>query len=87
MLKLNDLDIKIQIWDTAGQESFKSITRSYYKGYSEIKQSSIAAIIVYDICKRNSFENVCKWLHEVRTHSTEKVEIVLVGNKSDLGNK
>lgn len=79
-IKVADQVIKIQIWDTAGQESFKSITRSYYKG-------SIAALIVYDITRRESFESISKWLHEVRSHSHEKVEIVLIGNKSDLNHK
>lgn len=79
-VKLGDYVIKIQIWDTAGQESFKSITRSYYKG-------SIVALIVYDITKRDSFENVSKWLQEIRSHSHEKVEVVLIGNKSDLDDK
>lgn len=55
-VKIQDQLIKIQIWDTAGQESFKSITRSYYKG-------SIAALLVYDITKRDSFDNIAKWLH------------------------
>lgn len=61
-IKVNDYLLKIQIWDTAGQESFKSITRSYYKG-------SIAALLVYDITKRDSFDNINKWLAEVKNHS------------------
>ena len=52
---LNDVLIKLQIWDTAGQESFKSITRSYYKG-------SIGILLVYDITRRDSFDNINKWL-------------------------
>lgn len=76
-VKIMDQLIKIQIWDTAGQESFKSITRSYYKG-------SIAALLVYDITKKDSFDNIVKWLQEVKTHSHEKVEIALIGNKCDL---
>lgn len=72
--------LKIQIWDTAGQESFKSITRSYYRG-------SIAALIIYDISKRDSFDNVARWVQEVRNHSHEKVNVVLVGNKSDLSER
>lgn len=54
-IKINENNLKIQIWDTAGQESFKSITRSYYKG-------SIAVLLVYDITKRDSFDNLNKWL-------------------------
>lgn len=79
-VKMMDQVIRIQIWDTAGQESFKSITRSYYKG-------SIAVLLVYDITNKESFENTVKWLHEVKTHSHEKVEIAIIGNKCDLEHK
>eukprot|EP00331_Platyophrya_macrostoma_P032407 CAMPEP_0176455248 /NCGR_PEP_ID=MMETSP0127-20121128/30496_1 /TAXON_ID=938130 /ORGANISM="Platyophrya macrostoma, Strain WH" /LENGTH=143 /DNA_ID=CAMNT_0017844813 /DNA_START=208 /DNA_END=639 /DNA_ORIENTATION=+ len=58
----------MQIWDTAGQESFRSITRSYYRG-------SIGALLVYDISRRETFENLAKWL------------TILIGNKSDLTNE
>lgn len=77
---MNDNLLKIQIWDTAGQESFKSITRSYYKG-------SIAALLVYDITRRDSFDNIVKWLDEVKAHSHGKIEVALVGNKTDLQNR
>ena len=50
------------VWDTAGQETFKSIIRSYYRG-------AIIALVVYDITNRASFMNVQKWLDEVRDHS------------------
>ena len=70
-------DIKIQIWDTAGQENFRSITRSYYR-------SSVAAIVVYDITSKRSFEKIASWLEELRENAHTKVSIVLVGNKSDL---
>ena len=70
-------DIKIQIWDTAGQENFRSITRSYYR-------SSVAAIVVYDITSKRSFEKIASWLEELRENAHIKVSIVLVGNKSDL---
>ena len=49
---------RIQIWDTAGQESFRSITRAYYK-------NSVCAFIVYDITSRSSFENVKSWLDDI----------------------
>ena len=61
----------------AGQESFKSITRSYYK-------SSIAAFLVYDITNADSFESLRRWLLEVRGNSHDKVQVVVVGNKLDL---
>jgi Ras-related protein Rab-2A len=55
IITVKDKHIKLQIWDTAGQETFKSITRSYYRG-------SIGVILVYDITNRDSFNNISKWL-------------------------
>lgn len=69
--------IKLQIWDTAGQESFRSITRSYYRG-------AICSLLVYDITRRTSFQNVVRWLEEMREHAYSKMLIILVGNKKDL---
>lgn len=68
--------IKIQIWDTAGQEAFRSITMSYYRGV-------VCALIIYDISSRTSFKNVSKWLDDVKELAPENVVIVLVGNKTD----
>ncbi len=53
------MNIRLQIWDTAGQEAFRSITRSYYRG-------SIACFLVFDVSNRLSFENVQKWLEETQ---------------------
>lgn len=69
--------IKLQIWDTAGQESFKAITRAYYKG-------SIASLLVFDITSESSFTNVKHWLNELKTHSHQKMRVVLIGNKGDM---
>lgn len=79
MISLDDNTIvKMQIWDTAGQESFKSITKCYYRG-------AIGCIIVFDITNRRSFENVNFWLQDVNnSERTDKREIILVGNKKDL---
>eukprot|EP00801_Mesodinium_rubrum_P010585 Mrub_10639.p1 GENE.Mrub_10639~~Mrub_10639.p1 ORF type:complete len:212 (-),score=41.51 Mrub_10639:34-618(-) len=68
---------KIQIWDTAGQESFKSITRGYYRG-------STCAVLVYDITRRDTFKNVVKWLDEARKACHEQLVVALVGNKLDM---
>ncbi|CAO3690064.1 hypothetical protein G6F70_003411 [Rhizopus microsporus] len=72
--------IKLQIWDTAGQESFRSITQSYYRG-------AAGALIVYDISRRETFEHVSSWLADVRKHANPHTTIVLVGNKCDLENR
>ncbi|CAD8142994.1 unnamed protein product (macronuclear) [Paramecium tetraurelia] len=69
--------IKIQIWDTAGQESFRSITRSYYRG-------SIGAILVYDVTRRETFENATIWVNEIKKYGNDNIVIILVANKTDL---
>lgn len=76
-LNINDKTIKLQIWDTAGQESFRSITRSYYRG-------SCAAILVYDITRRETFTHLSRWLDEVRHNSHQHAVVMLVGNKCDV---
>ncbi|CAD8110936.1 unnamed protein product [Paramecium primaurelia] len=77
LIELDGLNIKLQIWDTAGQESFRSITRSYYR-------SAAGAIVVYDITKRESYENVARWMEEVKQNGNPKLSMLLVGNKGDL---
>ena len=72
--------VKLQVWDTAGMESFKSITRAYYRG-------SAAALLVFDITNRPSFLSLATWLQEVQQNTSKQVTIVLVGNKADLSNQ
>ena len=79
IIKQNDKTIKIQIWDTAGQERYKSITTAYYKGAK-------GAFVVYDITRRETFNNVNKWIGDLKTSGNEDVYILLIGNKSDLEN-
>lgn len=69
--------IKAQIWDTAGQERYRAITSAYYRG-------AVGALLIYDISKLSSFENIEKWLKELREHAELHIVIMLVGNKSDL---
>lgn len=70
-------NLKAQIWDTAGQERYRSITNAYYKGAK-------GALIVYDITNRFSFENVERWIKEIKAMGDKSIYLVLVGNKSDL---
>ena len=77
---IDDQEIRIQIWDTAGMENFKSITRSYYK-------NSICALIVYDISNKDSFKNVLNWIEDCKVFSPKNILLVLIGNKSDLNEK
>jgi small GTP-binding protein len=72
--------LKAQIWDTAGQERFRAITSAYYKG-------AVGALIVYDISRQVTFENVDVWLKELREHSQPDIVVMLVGNKSDQRNR
>lgn len=78
-IKVGSKNIKLQIWDTAGQENFRSITRSYYR-------SAIGALLVYDITRRDTFTHVKNWLEEVKVNGNPHMEILLVGNKNDLEN-
>ena len=79
-IQINGKTIKIQIWDTAGQEAFQAITRTYYKG-------AIGALLVYDITRKETFTHVTKWLEDVRTNSSKNVTVILIGNKKDLDDK
>jgi Ras-related protein Rab-11A len=69
--------IKAQIWDTAGQERYKSITNAYYKG-------SKGAFIVFDLSKKETFQNADKWLNELQGNTETDIIIILIGNKADL---
>eukprot|EP01016_Furgasonia_blochmanni_P046773 TRINITY_DN678_c0_g1_i6.p2 TRINITY_DN678_c0_g1~~TRINITY_DN678_c0_g1_i6.p2 ORF type:complete len:207 (+),score=39.34 TRINITY_DN678_c0_g1_i6:354-974(+) len=77
MVSLDNKNIKLQIWDTAGQESFKSITRSYYR-------SAAGALLVYDITRRETFAHISQWLEEARKNGNPQMSFMLIGNKSDL---
>lgn len=77
---LEDRTVRLQLWDTAGQERFRSLIPSY------IRDSSVA-VVVYDISNLKSFHNTRKWIDDVRGERGQDVIIVLVGNKTDLGDK
>ena len=79
-ISINDKIYRIQIWDTAGQENFRSITRAYYK-------NSVCALVVYDITNRDSFNNISNWIEDCKNQSPKTIFMVLVGNKSDLSDK
>jgi len=77
MITIDGKQIKLQIWDTAGQESFRSITRSYYRG-------AAGALLVYDITRRETFNHLTQWLEDARQHASANMVIMLIGNKCDL---
>jgi Ras-related protein Rab-1A len=76
-IEIKNKTVKFQIWDTAGQDRFRTITSSYYRG-------SQCTIICYDITDRYTFDNVIKWLDEVKKYSTDNSLLVLCGTKIDL---
>lgn len=75
-IQIDNKTIKAQIWDTAGQERYRAITSAYYRG-------AVGALLVYDISKSLSFENVTRWLKELQGHADSNIVIMLVGNKTD----
>lgn len=77
LVTIDHKQIKLQIWDTAGQDSFRSITRSYYRGAS-------GALLVYDVSRRDTFNHLSRWLEEARQNASPNMAIMLIGNKCDL---
>ncbi|XP_031490405.1 ras-related protein RABA2a [Nymphaea colorata] len=76
-LQVEGRTVKAQIWDTAGQERYRAITSAYYRG-------ALGALLVYDVTKPTTFENVGRWLKELRDHADSNIVIMLIGNKTDL---
>ena len=76
-IKLNNKVVKLQIWDTCGQELYRSLITNFYRNTS-------LAIMVYAINSKDSFENIEMWLRELRTHSSPDAKVFLIGNKVDL---
>ena len=76
----NGKEISLQIWDTAGQDRFRAITKNYYKGAHGI-------VLIYDITNNQTFENVSKWVNQIHEEVSLNVAIFLAGNKIDLEEK
>jgi Ras-related protein Rab-1A len=72
--------IKLQIWDTAGHERFRTITNSYYRGTD-------AVILVFDLSRENTFKEIVYWISEIKSNASDDILIYLVGNKNDLPKK
>ena len=75
--KYDNKIIKVNIWDTAGQERFTSMITTYYKGAK-------GALLVYDITRENTFKNIDLWLKELISVNSDKISLILIGNKCDL---
>ena len=76
-IKINDIIMKLQIWDTCGQELYRSLISNFYR-------NSSLGIIVYAVNSRQSFENIEQWLKELKTNSNPNIKVFLIGNKIDL---
>ena len=76
-IRFNGKVVKLQIWDTCGQELYRSLITNFYR-------NSSLAVIVYAINSKDSFEDIEMWLRELRTHSSPDVKVFLIGNKVDL---
>ena len=76
-VRFDDIIVKLQIWDTCGQELYRSLITNFYR-------NSSLAIIVYSVVSQDSFNDIETWLRELRDHSSPDVKVILVGNKIDL---
>ena len=76
-IKIHDKIIKLQIWDTCGQELYRSLITNFYR-------NSSLAIVVYAVNSAQSFENLEIWFRELRTHANPDIKTILIGNKIDL---
>ena len=72
--------IKVQLWDTAGQDKYRTIAKNYFKGYHGI-------LLLYDVKKQSSFQNIRDWIQDIREEVSQKAIIFLIGNKIDLVDK
>ena len=75
--KVNDLKFKFQIWDTCGQEMYRSLVQGFYHNTS-------LALLVYDINKKPTFESLDIWLKDLKQHTEQDLPVFIVGNKNDL---
>ncbi|CAG9310565.1 unnamed protein product [Blepharisma stoltei] len=80
IMELEGEKIKLQLWDTAGSEKFRSVTRSYYR-------AAAGALLVFDITRRDTFNRLSEWLNEARLNGNPSMTVMLVGNKIDLNSQ
>ncbi|GMI36131.1 hypothetical protein TeGR_g5284 [Tetraparma gracilis] len=78
LVKIDGASVRLQLWDTAGQERFRSLTNNFF-GRAD------GFVLSYDVSNRTSFEHVQSWMQDINTRAPPDVDIVLCGNKCDLG--
>lgn len=76
-LSVDGKAVKIHLWDTAGQEKYRSVTLNFYKGVDGI-------ILVFDLTSETSFSNIPHWIRQIKLYAAENVAMVLLGNKCDI---
>ena len=76
-IRIGDKNIKLQIWDTCGQEAYRSLITSFYR-------NSSLAVLVYSIDNRITYDNIESWLNEIKSQANPEIKIFLIGNKTDL---
>ena len=80
IININGEDIRLKIWDTAGQEKFRSIQKQYYR-------NSDGILLVFDVTKFDTFNVLEEWINSIKNQTSNDIIVVLVGNKIDLNNK
>ena len=79
-VKVSNKTVKLQIWDTSGQERYQAVTTHFFRGAK-------GALLVYDITDQKSFRDIASWLESIQDHSDPEIEIIIIGNKCDKENK
>ena len=79
-MEIKGKKLKVQIWDTAGDERYKNITSSYYRGANGI-------LLLYNITNRESFDSLNSWLTEIKKNANQNLSLILVGTNCDLENE
>ena len=77
MLLKNGKKIKLQIWDTAGQDRFRAITKNYYK-------NAHGVLLMYDVTSLQTYDNIKSWISQIREEASPNIVIYIVGNKIDM---
>lgn len=80
LVMMNEKKVFLQVWDTAGQEKFRTITPVYYRKVDGV-------VMVYDITDENSFESINYWMKNLYENADQHIKVILVGNKYDLADK
>ncbi len=80
IVKIENVPIKLHIWDTAGQEQFRSVTRQYFR-------DAVGVLLCYEVTSKKSFDNITNWLEMLKEEEVLNSSIILVGTKSDLAHK